>query len=67
MNLRHYQTYKSLTTHIYTDDLGYTYKVVETRNGAKWRKTTYKNLAAARRAIRRWAEGSLTHTIKQNG
>ena len=39
---------------------GYTFVVKEHKDGtAKWRKTTYKSLAHARRAINRWAEGGI--------
>ena len=42
------------------DALGYTFVVKEHKDGtAKWRKTTYKSLAHARRAINRWAEGGI--------
>jgi len=48
------------STHIYRDCLGYTFKVsVRTDGTAKWRKTIYKSLAHARRAINRWAEGGI--------
>ncbi len=48
------------TVHVFRDALGYTYKVSVYANGAaKWRKTIYKSLSHARRAINRWAEGSL--------
>ncbi len=48
------------STHVFRDALGYTFVVKEHKNGtAKWRKTTYKSLAHARRAINRWAEGGI--------
>lgn len=53
------------TTYIYQDDLGYTFKVTETAKGATWRKKLYKNLTSARRAIRNWAEGSITLVRKE--
>ena len=47
-------------THVFRDALGYTFVVKEHKDGtAKWRKTTYKSLAHARRAINRWAEGGI--------
>ena len=56
---------KPITLHIYRDDLGYTFNVREYPDGtAKWRKTIYKSLAHARRAINRWAEGGI-EKIKQ--
>lgn len=48
------------STHVFRDALGYTFVVKEHKNGtAKWRKTTYKSPAHARRAINRWAEGGI--------
>ncbi len=48
------------TKHVYQDALGYTFVVTERKDGtAKWRKTVYKTLAHARRAINRWAEGGI--------
>lgn len=46
---------------VFQDALGYTF-VVNVRNDGtvKWRKTIYKTLAHARRAINRWAEGGIT-------
>lgn len=46
--------------HVFRDYLDYTYIVSERKDGtAKWRKTVYKTLAHARRAINRWAEGNI--------
>ncbi|MCM1021568.1 MAG: hypothetical protein NC343_04880 [Muribaculum sp.] len=46
---------------VFQDALGYTFVVNVRRDGtAKWRKTIYKTLAHARRAINRWAEGGIT-------
>ncbi len=51
-------------THVFRDALGYTFVVTERKNGtAKWRKTVYKTLAHARRAINRWAEGGIEKII----
>lgn len=48
------------STHIYRDALGFTFKVSVRADGtAKWRKTTYKSLTHARRAINRHAEGGI--------
>lgn len=48
------------TTHIFRDCLGYTFVVKERKDGsAKWRNKVYKSVAHARRAINRWAEGSI--------
>ena len=48
------------TTHVFRDSLGYTFAVKERKDGSvRWRKTVYKSVAHARRAINRWAEGSI--------
>lgn len=48
------------TTRIYEDALGFRFKVAVRNDGtAKWRKTIYKSLTHARRAISRWAEGGV--------
>ena len=50
----------TIKTHVFRDALGYTFVVKERKDGtAKWRKTIYKSLSHARRAINRWAEGGI--------
>ncbi len=47
-------------TIVFRDCLGYTFEVKVRKDGkAKWRKTIYKSLSHARRAINRWAEGGI--------
>ena len=50
----------AVNTIVFRDSLGYTFVVNVRKDGsAKWRKTIYKTLAHARRAISRWAEGEV--------